>query len=193
MARKAARDSTPGRQLQAGPSMPNQAEIIEALGRSTRRTQSLEVFGNSIVKEVLQKTITQIKEGKPNPYSFDLKFTVRIFPPGPPQPPSPRQPPSPEDIDICYEICGDGIDPFMQCYVDCSGPNVGPKPEIIPARTCEDIWRDYRETTDRAERFKHWLELFANDCLDFKKIVTKEDVWRALDAIDKAMSPDFDL
>ena len=130
---------------------PHAKEMIRALRKSANRTTSLEVFGHSIAQHALLEASKQIARGHSGPFSVTLQLTLRAT-----ELPSV---PSPDDIDICYEICPAGDEPHLQCYVDCSGaPGLSPL-LFPPLRTCEAIWRDYREAANLFLRLHYLKEL----------------------------------
>ena len=138
---------------------PRHKEMARALRKSANRTTSLEVFGHSIAQHALLEASKQIELGHSGPFSVNLQLQLRAT--------ALPSVPSPDEIDVCWEICPMGNEPFWQCYVNCSARGLEP-PLLLPIdpRTCEDIWRDYKEAANLLLKIRYLQELLANECLE---------------------------
>jgi len=85
-------------------------ELSSSIKHSVNRTRSLEVFGESLRRVVLEAAAKDVAKGKLTG-TVNVNLTYRVAPS--------KTPPSPTEVNVCWEICFS-----RQCYIECEAPKV---------------------------------------------------------------------
>ncbi len=146
---------------------PEQLRGREALARlltlNASRTQSLEAFGQDVMRQVLRLAARRLATEQTNLLTIQVPITIRIIPMPRPRPGGiPRPQLRPEDIDVCWETTAG-----LQEYIQCSASDLIPDPDLGRrlATTCEQLFARYFAAASPLERLQVLLELYENDCL----------------------------